>query len=647
MGGQSYDEKFWQEARSRSLEPGGFEKDRVEFWAKLLNVELDASDSPDSLDVDGLSEHPDERQIRLDTDRSFVMYPDGDVQGHQESLNRLLVSIFRRHPSLSYFQGFHDIMTVLFLTLPPHLRLPCAEKVSLHRTRDAMGEGLEPVLGLLRFLSKLLAVVDADLARLLRRASPLPYFALSHLLTMFSHDVPTLPLIQHIFDYLLARPPIALVYLVAAVIIEKKEQLITLNEDVDGDLGMLHSLLGALPQMSDESESSEEVATQNEDREELKAENERPIIPASEISSNISQDNTIFSAIVSSSAETATNKITDGDEIVFASSSIDDNDTDTLADTQSYSESDIVQTETETEFGAQYEAADKADKTYLHSRSSSLSPRLSPLPQSPSNLSSRAKTPLSSSLSPSASQSHPHTSSDSLNLPNSQKLEHISSPSGTQSPSDESTVLGHMMHTVGAPIPLSDLLRAADSLIASYPPYQDYPVSGSSVTSSITDHQVEPPEKASDPSIGPNFTSGNYILAPVLSSFMGPHSVIYTWSEDPEGLPNDSFAEEIVRDSSKVVIPWDPSLDIEEEDEKEANENSESDSDIHRRRLAKRRRPALLLRSEVILGAGAGAVLFLAIALAMYNNRSARSDRLSLERVLGLLGAWVGGRMNR
>ena len=47
--------------------------------------------------------------------------------------------------------------------------------------------------------------------------APLPYYALSNLLTLFSHDVPTLPLIQHIFDYLLSRPPIVVVYLAAAV----------------------------------------------------------------------------------------------------------------------------------------------------------------------------------------------------------------------------------------------------------------------------------------------------------------------------------------------------------------------------------------------------------------------------------------------
>ena len=45
----------------------------------------------------------------------------------------------------------------------------------------------------------------------------MPYHALSNLLTLFSHDMPTLPLIQHTFDYLFVRPPVACVYVAAAV----------------------------------------------------------------------------------------------------------------------------------------------------------------------------------------------------------------------------------------------------------------------------------------------------------------------------------------------------------------------------------------------------------------------------------------------
>lgn len=68
-----------------------------------------------------------------------------------------------------------------------------------------------------RVLQRVLREADPEYAGMLENATPLPYFALSNLLTLFSHDMPTLPLIQHVFDYLLVRPPVASVYLAAAV----------------------------------------------------------------------------------------------------------------------------------------------------------------------------------------------------------------------------------------------------------------------------------------------------------------------------------------------------------------------------------------------------------------------------------------------
>lgn len=47
-------------------------------------------------------------------------------------------------------------MTVILLTVPPEEQVVCAEKLSLHRLRDAMGEGLEPLLGLLQYVIYLL-----------------------------------------------------------------------------------------------------------------------------------------------------------------------------------------------------------------------------------------------------------------------------------------------------------------------------------------------------------------------------------------------------------------------------------------------------------------------------------------------------------
>ncbi|KAH9478599.1 TBC1 domain family member 20 [Psilocybe cubensis] len=247
----------WNDLRARSLQKGGFGDERVDLWPKILNVAKpkDFADEKSRRPTESKDEvvHQDERQIGLDTDRSFVLYPvdsNTDKETLQAELHKLLVSIFRKRPRLSYFQGYHDIVTVLFLTLPPEMQLVCAEKLSLHRLRDSMGSGLEPVLGLLRVTSKLLHLADPEFAQLLERNSPLPFYALSNLLTLFSHDIPTLPLIQHVFDYLFCRPPIAVVYLATAVILSRKKEVIRLEEE-DED-GMIHSLLSSLPNLADD-----------------------------------------------------------------------------------------------------------------------------------------------------------------------------------------------------------------------------------------------------------------------------------------------------------------------------------------------------------------------------------------------------------
>ncbi|KAJ7504469.1 rab-GTPase-TBC domain-containing protein [Mycena galericulata] len=261
----------WEEYRCMSLSPGGFGDKRVLIWPKVLHAHPhpfpkrppgDDSESPSS---DALS-HPDERQIRLDTERSFVLYPvdsKTDKDTLQAELHDLLVEIFRKRPKLNYFQGYHDIITVLLLTLPPELHLPCAEQLSLQRVRDSMGPTLEPVLGLLRVMKNLLRVSDPEYAELLERTSPLPYYALPNLLTLFSHDMPTLALIQHVFDYLLCRPPILVVYLASAIVLSRKQDVERLKEE--GEEGMMHSLLSALPEIVDDDNASPDEETKSKE----------------------------------------------------------------------------------------------------------------------------------------------------------------------------------------------------------------------------------------------------------------------------------------------------------------------------------------------------------------------------------------------
>lgn len=78
----------------------------------------------------------------------------------------------------------------------------------------------------------------------------LPFFALSWILTLFSHDIDTLPPVQRIFDYLIARNPISAIYLAVAILMSKRPQLLKLIEqhpEADQDPSLLHPLFARLP----------------------------------------------------------------------------------------------------------------------------------------------------------------------------------------------------------------------------------------------------------------------------------------------------------------------------------------------------------------------------------------------------------------
>jgi hypothetical protein len=71
-----------------------------------------------------------------------------------------------------------------------------------------------------RILQRLLKVADPDLWRFSSTISPvptLPFFALSWILCLFSHDIDTLEPVQRMFDFVLSRNPISAVYLAVAV----------------------------------------------------------------------------------------------------------------------------------------------------------------------------------------------------------------------------------------------------------------------------------------------------------------------------------------------------------------------------------------------------------------------------------------------
>jgi len=71
-----------------------------------------------------------------------------------------------KHPDLRYYQGYHDIVSVLVLVLTEDSRLcfAVAERISLTFLRDFMRENFESLLPVIQLLFPLLRHFDKEVS---------------------------------------------------------------------------------------------------------------------------------------------------------------------------------------------------------------------------------------------------------------------------------------------------------------------------------------------------------------------------------------------------------------------------------------------------------------------------------------------------
>lgn len=195
-----------------------------------------------------LPEHRDEVQVRLDVERAFGYYPKKDsekeLRGLKEELFDLIVSVLRLHPALCYSQGYHDIAQVFLLVLGQDEARTALIYLSLLRIRDYLLPTLDPALKHLHLLPAIFQVADPALAAHLSQINP--YFAVSAILTLNAHDITDYGDIARTFDFLLAHEPVMSLYLVAAIVILRRDELLEID-----DPDILHFQLVKLPQPLD------------------------------------------------------------------------------------------------------------------------------------------------------------------------------------------------------------------------------------------------------------------------------------------------------------------------------------------------------------------------------------------------------------
>ena len=206
-------------------------------------------------DRDNLPPHRDEPQVSLDVKRSFVTICDPGCERDtlRSQLESLIRGTLRRYPTLNYFQGYHDLVAVILLTMCPDASdweaqqdqtQQLVDNVSLFFVRDSMCADMLPALGQLRIVRNIVRAEDKRYADALDAALR-PHTLLAALpwvLTLFTHNLSSLSSAQTLLDYVFERGPASTLYVAAALILWHREKGV-----VGTDGAELHASLSSLP----------------------------------------------------------------------------------------------------------------------------------------------------------------------------------------------------------------------------------------------------------------------------------------------------------------------------------------------------------------------------------------------------------------
>nr|XP_060637761.1 TBC1 domain family member 20-like [Anolis sagrei ordinatus] len=211
-----------------------------------------ASGGPEAPDMNRCMEvrqnHKDYNQVLLDVRRSVRRFPPGMPEAQrqvlQEQLTDAILHVLRSHPELHYYQGYHDIAVTLLLVAGQRMAMALLERLSLLHLRDFMDPTMDSTKHILNYLMPILQRERPRLHDFMHRAEVGTIFALSWLITWYSHVLANVHHTLRLYDFFLASHPLMAVYFAAAIVLHREEDVLA----CECDMPSLHQLLSRIPQ---------------------------------------------------------------------------------------------------------------------------------------------------------------------------------------------------------------------------------------------------------------------------------------------------------------------------------------------------------------------------------------------------------------
>ena len=166
----------------------------------------------------------------LDVNRSLKRFPPGIEEAErpllQDQLTRLIVRVLVAQPTLHYYQGYHDVAITFLLVVGEHIGYQIMERLSVSHLSKFMAPSMEQTMSLLQLMYPIIRLSNPSLHTHLVQSELGTIFALPWLITWFGHVLPVYSDVVRLYDFFLAGPPLMPVYLAAAIVLHRQEEIL-------------------------------------------------------------------------------------------------------------------------------------------------------------------------------------------------------------------------------------------------------------------------------------------------------------------------------------------------------------------------------------------------------------------------------------
>lgn len=208
---------------------------------------IDPKNVEEAPTLEELKTHPEYNQVVLDVNRSLKRFPPGIPYKQrlalQDQLTVLILRVILKYPHLRYYQGYHDVAITFLLVVGEEIAFHVMEILSTHHLVECMQETMEKPQNRLMFIYPIISYENPNLGNYLEKSCVGTLFALPWYITWFGHSLNQYRSVVRLYDYFLASPYLLPLYVTAAIVLYREDEIF--KEDCD--MASLYCLLSQLP----------------------------------------------------------------------------------------------------------------------------------------------------------------------------------------------------------------------------------------------------------------------------------------------------------------------------------------------------------------------------------------------------------------